>query len=61
MTPRCLKAGLKEKCGVVGISSIVKQRVSESIYKALYTLQHRGQEAAGIAVLEGQEIKLVKG
>jgi len=51
----------KEKCGVVGIASITKSRVSECIYRALYTLQHRGQESAGIAMFDGQEVKVHKG
>lgn len=51
----------KEKCGVVGITSIVKNRVPECIYRALYTLQHRGQESAGIAMFDGQEIRVYKG
>lgn len=51
----------KEKCGVVGVTSIVGNEVPEVIYKALYTLQHRGQEAAGIALLDNQEIRVHKG
>ncbi|MCS7139281.1 MAG: amidophosphoribosyltransferase [Candidatus Nezhaarchaeota archaeon] len=51
----------REKCGVVGITSIVRSSISEYIYKALYTLQHRGQESAGIAMFNGQEVRSYKG
>jgi len=56
--------GLREKCGVVGVTSIVNKtnnEISEAIYKALYSLQHRGQEAAGIALSNGREIHVYKG
>ena len=39
----------RENCGIVGIVS-ASGNVALSIYYALYALQHRGQEAAGIAV-----------
>jgi amidophosphoribosyltransferase len=58
----------KERCGVVGISS-PRGNVALPIYYALYALQHRGQESAGIAVAVsrgtnggiGNGITLVKG
>ena len=34
-------------CGIVGVVS--KSEVSQTIYDALTILQHRGQDAAGIA------------
>ena len=37
-------------CGVVGIVS--KEEVAPSLYEALTVIQHRGQDAAGIATLE---------
>ena len=37
-------------CGVVGLVS--KNEVAPSIYEALTVIQHRGQDAAGIATLE---------
>ena len=46
-------------CGIIGI--VGKQAVTPSLYDALTILQHRGQDAAGIATLEGQRIHLYKG
>lgn len=46
---------LHEECGVFGINSFSGKDVSEQAYFALYALQHRGQESAGIASnLNGQ-------
>lgn len=53
------EAGLKESCGVFGVFSPNKQ-VSALIFDGLYTLQHRGQEAAGMAVSDGQTITVIK-
>ncbi len=41
---------LHEECGVFGIYSLSGEEVSSDIYYGLIALQHRGQEAAGIAV-----------
>jgi amidophosphoribosyltransferase len=49
---------LKEACGVVAMRS--KQDVASYIYYALRALQHRGQEACGIAVYSG-DLKVKKG
>lgn len=38
-------------CGIVGISGI--EKAAEQAYLALYALQHRGQEAAGIVTFDG--------
>jgi len=46
-------------CGIIGI--VGKQAVTPSIYDALTILQHRGQDAAGIATLDGHRIHLYKG
>ncbi len=44
---------LQEKCGIVGIYSYEESvDVASWIYSGLYTLQHRGQESAGISVLK---------
>ena len=46
-------------CGIIGI--VGKQAVTPSVYDALTILQHRGQDAAGIATLDGHKIRLYKG
>jgi amidophosphoribosyltransferase len=46
------KHELKEKCGVVAIAS--KSKTSSFIYYCLRALQHRGQEAVGIAVFDNK-------
>ena len=43
--------GVKEECGVFGIWSN-DPNVAKEIYYGLVSLQHRGQEAAGIAVCD---------
>ena len=42
--------GLKEECGVFGVSAPERDDVARMTYYALYALQHRGQQSAGIAV-----------
>ena len=52
---------IKEECGVFGIYD--KSRlgnIAQQIYVGLFALQHRGQEAAVIAVNNDREITLVK-
>jgi len=46
-----------ESCGVFGVyaSNI---NVAQTTFFALFALQHRGQESAGIAVTDGNEIKI---
>ncbi|MGI6587375.1 MAG: amidophosphoribosyltransferase [Peptococcia bacterium] len=51
---------MEEACGVFGIYGPEKD-VARLTYYALYALQHRGQESAGIAVSDGQGIKVHKG
>jgi len=52
---------LHEECGVVGVSYSNDTPSALSIYYALYALQHRGQESAGIAVNDGTQISTLKG
>jgi amidophosphoribosyltransferase len=51
MTPG-RSAGPTEKCGVVGVS-LSDRPGARPIYYALYALQHRGQESAGIVTHDG--------
>src|SRR5690554_445375 len=46
-------------CGIVAISGIDK--AAEQAFLALYALQHRGQEAAGIVAFDGERIRAHKG
>ena len=50
---------LKEACGVFGIYA-PGQSVAHLTYLGLFALQHRGQEAAGMAVSDGAEMITVK-
>jgi amidophosphoribosyltransferase len=46
-------------CGIIGI--VGKSEVAASLYDALTVLQHRGQDAAGIATIDGNRLRLHKG
>ncbi len=46
-------------CGIIGI--VGKSEVASALYDALTVLQHRGQDAAGIATLDGSRLRLHKG
>ena len=50
----------KEECGVFGIYSNKSLDLASVIYYGLYALQHRGQESAGIAVANGEDINIKK-
>lgn len=50
---------LKPKCGIVGIFGHMES--SNIAYLALHALQHRGQESAGIAVWDGNDIVFHRG
>jgi amidophosphoribosyltransferase len=51
--------GLKEACGVFGVYA-PGQPVAHLTFLGLYALQHRGQESAGMAVSDGEEVMVVK-
>ena len=51
----------KDECGVFGIYVNKPVDVASVTYYGLYALQHRGQESAGIAVANGEEVKIHKG
>ena len=50
----------KEECGVIGIFA-PDEDVARMTFFGLYALQHRGQEAAGMAVADGQTMSTYKG
>lgn len=50
-----------EECGIFGIYSKKGEDVAPLVYKALVSLQHRGQDAAGFAVYNGKKIELRRG
>ena len=49
-----------EECGVIGIFA-PNEDVARMTFFGLFALQHRGQEAAGIAVADGQSMSIYKG
>ncbi|MDA0313459.1 MAG: amidophosphoribosyltransferase [Gemmatimonadetes bacterium] len=51
--------GPRDECGVVGISGI--DLASEQAFLAMYALQHRGQEAAGIVTFDDNGPHVLKG
>jgi amidophosphoribosyltransferase len=46
-------------CGIIGIVS--SSQVAPSLYDGLTVLQHRGQDAAGIATVDGRRLRVHKG
>ena len=52
---------MHEECGIVGVSFKEETSAALSIYYALYALQHRGQESAGITVHDGSQVRTLKG
>ena len=55
------KDKMEEECGVFGCYSSSPMDAAVVTYYGLYSLQHRGQESAGIAVSNGEEIRVQKG
>lgn len=49
---------LKEKCGLVGVYG--HDKAAELAYLGLFSLQHRGEESAGIAASDGSLLRLHK-
>jgi amidophosphoribosyltransferase len=54
-----LDDALKEACGVFGVYA-PGELVAQLTYLGLFALQHRGQESAGMAVSDGQDLTVVK-
>ena len=53
-------AEIHEECGVFGIFAPQKQDVASTAYYALFALQHRGQESAGIVVNDDGVLRTYK-
>ncbi|MEJ2373196.1 MAG: amidophosphoribosyltransferase, partial [Sulfurimonas sp.] len=49
---------MNEKCAVVGIFG--HKEASKLAYFSLHSLQHRGQEAAGISSADGEKVHTIK-
>jgi glutamine phosphoribosylpyrophosphate amidotransferase len=49
----------REACGIVGVFGVPD--AAGRIFTGLFALQHRGQEAAGIVVADGTQVKSAKG
>lgn len=49
---------IKDECGVFGIFG--HENVAEMVYLGLFSLQHRGEESAGLAVYDGENIRYHK-
>ena len=52
---------LREECGIVAIISKNGKDVAPAVYHALIALQHRGQDAAGMAIYDGKNTMAQKG
>jgi len=59
MVSRISDRKINEKCGVFGIYA-PGRKIAETIFYGLQALQHRGQESAGIAVSDGEDILIFK-
>lgn len=46
-------------CGIIGIAA--RSAVATALYDGLSMLQHRGQDAAGMATVDGRRLHLIKG
>ncbi|MFR4479387.1 MAG: amidophosphoribosyltransferase [Fusobacterium sp.] len=55
------KDKMEEECGVFGVYCKENKEVSQMCYYAMYALQHRGQESAGITVSNGGQLYSYKG
>ncbi|NBK96858.1 MAG: amidophosphoribosyltransferase [Erysipelotrichia bacterium] len=56
-----LSGKMNEECGVFGVFNVSDEAAASLTYFGLHALQHRGQEASGIATSNLEKIKCVKG
>ncbi len=54
-----MKGHLKESCGIVGVYGSV--HAAARLHAGLFSLQHRGQEGAGIVVSDGRQVRHLRG
>ena len=59
MNPLDQRDGPRDECGVFGVYA-PESDVARLAYFALYALQHRGQESAGIAATDGRDLRVVR-
>ena len=59
LDPYALERPIGEECGVFGVWA-PDEDVAKLTYYGLYALQHRGQEAAGMAVSDGSAVLVYK-
>ena len=50
----------REECGILGLSTPNGDGVAQLAFFGLFALQHRGQEAAGLAVSDGRRVRVHK-
>ncbi len=50
---------LREECGLFGMYS-QSSEIADALQMGLFALQHRGQEAAGVAISDGRELRCYK-
>jgi len=53
---KLLGDSMSEECGIIGVYSSEKRELARSVCYGLYALQHRGQEACGIALSSDNKI-----
>jgi len=59
MCAPCVSDSPKEECGVFGCFGAAS--AAPLIYRGLFSLQHRGQEGAGIVTADGRKVRSIKG
>ena len=47
---------MKERCGLFAISGVYDKHIGTKLYNGLRALQHRGQESAGVVIIDTEPI-----